>query len=311
MKLSKILLTTVAAAAVIGLTSCGSGDDDPNKMIKGSNSKYSIDYTNDSTIISRGYKDTYYKHVGAAVQFTFENRSAETAGSGVMGLIFDLEGSKKTTRSFDVVGVKTVNDTGALKYYISRFTGVKDIQDDNFGAYKAGEYGNEADGPATEIVYKEAFQDAEGKKDGDTVTVTAYAIQKKMKDAGNVTATIDGKEKQIAYKAGEWVYKVYLLNNEIKKLDKDGNLIDEGGKKVELEEKDCLAIIPTGCTEEEKPTQNKLAVYANVYPTIEALKEANPDITDKEIAEKATGCGTLTGTWTFHGDYYACDVEED
>lgn len=284
MKLSKILLTTVAAAAVIGLTSCGSGDDDPNKMIKGSNSKYSIDYTNDSTKISRGYKDTYYKHAGAAVQFTFENQSKDTAGSGVMGLIFDLAGSKKETRSFDVVGVKTVDGSNKLKYYISRFTGVKDIQDDNFGAYK--------DGPATEIVYKEAFQDAEGKIEGDTVTVTAYAIQKKMEDAGK-------DDKSIDYAAGEWVYKVYLLNNEIKKLDKDGNLINKDGEKVELEEKDCLATIATGYTG-DKPTQNKLAVYANVYPS------------EREAGDEGiTGCGTLTGTWTFHGDYYACDVEED
>lgn len=292
MKLSKILLTTVAAAAVIGLTSCGSGDDDPNNMIKGSNSKYSIDYTNDSTKISRGYCDTTYTHAGAAVQFTFENQSAETAGSGVMGLIFDLAGSKKTTRSFDVVGVKTDNGTGALKYYISRFTGVKDIQDDNFGAYKKGENGHTEDGPATEIEYKKAFQNAEGTKDGDTVTVTAYAIQKKMTEAGTDTT---GKD----YKADEWVYKVYLLNNGIKKLDKDGNLIDENGNKVVLGDGDCLATIATGYTG-DKPTQNKLAVYANVYPS------------EREAGDEGiTGCGTLTGTWTFHGDYYACDVEED
>lgn len=284
MKLSKILLTTVAAAAVIGLTSCGSGDDDPNNMIKGSNKKYSIDYTNDSTKISRGYCDTTYKHAGAAVQFTFKNQSTETAGSGVMGLIFDLAGSKKTTRSFDVVGVKTDGGNDALKYYISRFTDVKDIQDDNFGAYE--------DGPATEIVYKEAFQNATGTKEGDTVTVTAYAIQKKMEQAGKDTKNID-------YAKGEWVYKVYLLNNDIKKLDKEGNLIDENGSKVELEEKDCLAIIATGYTG-DKPTQNKLAVYANVYPS------------EREAGDNGiTGCGTLTGTWTFHGDYYACDVEED
>lgn len=292
MKLSKILLTTVAAAAVIGLTSCGSGDDDPNNMIKGSNSKYSIDYTNDSTKISRGYCDTTYKHAGAAVQFTFKNQSAETAGSGVMGLIFDLAGSKKETRSFDVVGVKTVDASNKLEYYISRYTDVVDIQDDNFGAYKKGENGHTEDGPAKEIVYKEAFQNATGTKEGDTVTVTAYAIQKKMEKAGKDTKTID-------YAAGEWVYKVYLLNNEIKKLDKDGNLIDENGSKVELEESACLATIATGYTG-DNPTQNKLAVYANVYPS------------EREAGDKGiTGCGTLTGTWTFHGDYKACDVEED
>lgn len=303
MKLSKILLTTVAAAAVIGLTSCGSGDDDPNKMIKGSNSKYSIDYTNDSTKISRGYKDTYYKHAGAAVQFTFENQSAETAGSGVMGLIFDLEGSKKEPRSFDVIGVKTVDGSENLEYYISRFTGVEDIQDDNFGAYKAGEYGHEAAGPATETVYKPAFQKATGKKEGDKVTVYAYAIQKKMTEPGTDT-------NKKAYKADEWVYKVYLLNNKIAKLDKEGNLIDDEKNTVDLTDVEPVAIMATGYNG-DKPTQKKLAVYANVYPTIEALKEANPEITDKELEAKAKGCGTLTGTWTYRGDYYACDVEED
>ena len=110
----------------------------------------------------------------------------------------------------------------------------------------------------------------------------------------------DGTDtKGTAYAKGEWVYKVYLLNNKIAKLDKYGNLIDENGSKVDLETYDCLATIATGYTGDE-PTQNKLAVYANVYPS------------EREAGDNGiTGCGTLTGTWTFHGDYKACDVEED
>lgn len=268
-------MTMAVTAAVIGLVSCGAGDDDPNNMIKGSNKVYTIDYPNETEVLSRGYHSTAYKHAGAAVQLDFENVS-ENANGGVMGLIFDLA-EKDKVRSFNVIGVKTNDANGNLGYYVSRFENVTDIQADNFGT-KLNE------NPATETVYAPksgTFGSAQGVKStekDDTITVYAYAIEKKAGAAGKDSANKD-------YAQDEYIYKVYLINNKVAKLDKNGDLIDEDGNSVELADSDCVATIATGYTE---LTQKNLAVYANVY-------------------EKKA----LKGKWTYRGDYKEVGVDED
>lgn len=284
MKLSKVLLSSaVAAALVFGFVGCKADEDDPNNMISGSGKNYSIAYTNEDSKISRGYVPTAFAHAGAAVQIDFTELTKDTAKAGVMGLIFDLDTADDGSRSFDVIGVRASDENGGIDYYISRFTGVTDIQDNNFGAYTGG--------PATEKEYVSAFKTAKGENESGTTTVYAYAIQKQVSEAGS-------DSKGVAYKANEFVYKVYLLNNKIAKLDREGNLVDENGKSVELSDSDCLATIATGYT---KLTQKKLSVYANVYPTAE----------NKANDVKTSGCGTLTGKWTFRGDYKEVGIDED
>ena len=252
-------------------------------MITGSNKNYEIDYTNTTEVISRGYHSTAYKHAGAAVQLDFENVS-KNADAGVMGLIFDLE-EKDGVKSFNVIGVKTNNANGALGFYVSRFENVKDIQDENFGAWKkTDEKGNEIKGPATETVYAPksgTFGTAQGVKStekDDTITVYAYAIEKKAEAAGTDSANK-------SYKANEYIYEVYLLNDKVANLDKDGNLVDDNKQKIELSSTKPVATIATGYKE---LTQKKLAVYANVYEG-----------------------KTLKGTWTYRGDYKEVGVDED
>lgn len=271
MKLSKIIMTMAVTAAVIGLVSCGAGDDDPNNMIKGSNKVYTIDYPNETEVLSRGYHSTAYKHAGAAVQLDFENVS-ENANGGVMGLIFDLA-EKDKVRSFNVIGVKTNDANGNLGYYVSRFENVTDIQADNFGT-KLDE------NPAKETVYVTAFTSANGVKDDekDTITVYAYAIEKKAEAAGKDSANKD-------YARDEYIYEVYLLNNKVANLDGDGNLVDDNKQKIDLSDTKPVATIATGYTE---LTQKNLAVYANVY-------------------EKKA----LKGKWTYRGDYKEVGVDED
>lgn len=288
--MKKIAAVTIAAAALFAFAGCSDADD-PNEMINGSNKVYTIDYPNESKDISRGYHPTAYKHAGAAVQLDFENVS-KNANAGVMGLIFDLE-EKDGVKSFNVIGVKTNNANGALGFYVSRFENVKDIQDENFGAWKKtdekgnvvkDENGNEIKGPATETVYAPksgTFGTAQGVKStekDDTITVYAYAIEKKAEEAGTDSANK-------SYKANEYIYKVYLINNKVAKLDGNGNLVDEEGNSVALADSDCVATIATGYTSLE---QKKLAVYANVYKG-----------------------KTLKGTWTYRGDYKEVGVDED
>ena len=273
--MKKIAAVTIAAAALFAFAGC-SEDDDPNEMITGSNSKYEIDYTNTTEVTSRGYHSTAYKHAGAAVQLDFENVS-KNADAGVMGLIFDLE-EKDGVKSFNVIGVKTNNADGELGYYVSRFENVTDIQAENFGTKLK-------ENPAKETVYAPKAGGTFGKANGvknaekdDTITVYAYAIEKKAEAAGTDSANK-------SYKANEYIYEVYLINNKVAKLDGNGNLVDEEGKSVALADSNCVATIATGYTSLE---QKKLAVYANVYKG-----------------------KTLKGTWTYRGDYKEVGVDED
>ena len=240
--MKKIAVAVFAGAMVFGLASCGGvGDDDPNKMISGTNKVYTIDYTNETDVVSRGYNATAYKHAGAAVQLDFENVS-KNVNAGVMGLIFDLE-EKDGVKSFNVIGVKTNNANGELGYYVSRFENVTDIQAENFGTKLK-------ENPAKETVYVTAFAKANGVKNAekDTITVYAYAIEK------------------LNESTKKYEYKVYLLyaDTQIGKLDKDGNLVAEDGTAIDLSGVKPVATIPTEYTGSQ-PTQKKLAVYANVY----------------------------------------------
>ena len=236
--MKKIAAVTIAAAALFAFAGC-SEDDDPNEMITGSNKKYEIDYTNTTTVTSRGYHPTAYKHAGAAVQLDFLNVNSDTKEAGVMGLIFDLE-EKDGVKSFNVIGVRTADTEGGLSYYVSRFDNVTDIQAENFGTKLA-------ENPAKETVYVKDFTKAQGEKGTDSkVTVYAYAIEK-LNEATQ-----------------KYEYKVYLLNDKVGKLDSDGNLVTEDGKAIDLSGVEPVATIPTEYTGSQ-PTQKKLAVYANVY----------------------------------------------
>ena len=283
--MKKIAVAVFAGAMVFGLASCAGGDD-PEGAIKGSGKNYSIDYTNEGTDIYRAYSKTAYAHAGAAVEIKFENVK-DKLKSGVMGLIFDLNEKEGDKRDFSVIGIytkKAASGNGNIGFYISTFTDIKNIRDKNFGAST-----DASEGEPKEKEWVKAFVDAEGTYDAekDTMTVYAYAIEKK--DA-----------------SGKWNYEVYLLNNTIAKLDKDGKLVDDKGNLVSLKNTSSLATIPviddktgkqyTG----ESPLQRELAVYANIYPT----KENAPDA-------KSTGCGTLTGKWTYRGDYKEVGVDED
>ena len=281
--MKKIAVAVFAGAMVFGFASCASGDD-PENAIKGSGKNYSIDYTNEGSSIYRAFSKTAFEHAGAAVKIDFLDVNADTKGAGVMGIIFDYY-EKKDVKSFNIIGIKTVNDEGGLGYYVSRFENVKNILDENFGTKLTED-------PAKETEYVKAFNPANGKKDAENkVTVYAYVIEKKNTENDN------------------WNYYVYLLNNTIAKLDSEGNLVDDAGKQVDLSSETPLAKIPvykddgkTLYENAKSPKQNRLAVYANIYPT----KESGAD------PKKVTiGCGTLKGKWEYCGDYKEVGVDED
>ncbi|MBE6355419.1 hypothetical protein [Treponema sp.] len=267
MKFSKVLLgSAVLAAAAIGFMGCAD-DDDPNDMISGSNNNYTLEYTNDSTATSRGYNSTNLKHAGALVKVNFASTS-DTQG-GVMGMIFDLHDGE-AGKDFAVVGTRTT--TSGAAYYVSYYTGVTDLQGDNFGA---------------------PYTDSDGKtvNEGSTVTEDVITTAFTAVPSGCVDTT-DGTTLYVYFvessgKTGVNYYVYFLPKSVVETVDdvdSNGNLLTSEDSIIDIDDY-YVATVPT---DYEAITQNKFAVYANVY------------------AGK-----TVKGTWELLQTYKAADVVED
>ena len=132
MKLSKLILTTLAAAAVIGFAGCKGDDEDQHGILKIKGDTASVDYTNESNITFRGFKTLKTKHTDAVAVFTLGDiEHDDDERTGVFGFVFDLQknkdatdgnGTKKTVYDFTAVSLrKNGND---VQCYVSRFEGV-------------------------------------------------------------------------------------------------------------------------------------------------------------------------------------------
>ena len=272
MKLSKILLTgAVLAAAMTAFVACVQ-EDDPNDMIDGSGNNYTLEYTNDSTEISRGYVSTRLQHAGCLAKVTFDKSS--DVGGGVMGIVFDLQDNATNPDAvdFNVVAFRTTSD--GAEYYISKFANVTDTQANNFGAPAKDYAGN----GATETEVVKAF---------------------KAVPSNAVTTSAEGKSVYIWFvqkpTTGEnptMQYEVYFLPESIASKAETKDLNNDNGDLFDKETGVALDVssykagtIATAYTEQ---TQKKFAVYANVY------------------ANK-----TVSGTWEFLGTYKEANVVEE
>lgn len=272
--MKKIAAAVLASAALFAFVGC-SEDDDPNEMIEGGGSNYSIDYTNETGDTSRGYNSTALKHAGAAVRLDFKDVSTKSR-AGIMGVIFDLEESSGK-KSFDIVGVMATGEN-KLACYVSRFENITDILAKNFGATTSA-----ADGQPKEIQYvggdtSSTWKSAEGVITDGTVSVWPF-VRLIAADAYGTDS------KNNSYERGDYIYEVYLLKNNIKNVSGDGIPVDADGNNIKLTDDVRVATIKTSYTKQD---QHLLAVYANVY------------------AGK-----TLTGNWTFCGTYKEVGVDED
>lgn len=133
MKLSKILFSSaVLAALVFGFASCKE-DEDEHDLLEVSGSTASVDYTNETTTMQRGFVSTRTNHRAAVAVFTIDTK-ASTKDAGNLGFLFDVvkttasdhktanDGVTVDTYSF---GNVTVNYNGTnLRTYVSLFKGV-------------------------------------------------------------------------------------------------------------------------------------------------------------------------------------------
>ncbi len=273
MKLSKILFGAVAVAAVMGLVSCGG--DDPNGMIKGSGKKYTIDYTNDSTVVSRGYKETGMKHAGALVKVTFNkedlvngkyNSGSDANAAGVMGTIFNLhdadsDNAEKGAVDFYIIGIR---DDG--NYYMSKFENITDLQGNNFGANTTND-ASAGEPKETEIVKLNIGVNKVTLPTNTDTNPYAYIYYRALADGSYDWAILDMTDDEA---------KAFEIDDFATTNSYSGTVLAHGN----------ISDVFDACDEGKQP-QNKLAVYANVYAG-----------------------ATLSGVWNYGDMYLEAEVIE-
>ena len=255
MKLSKILLTAVAAVSVIGFASCG------GNSITGGGKKYKINLTNESeTEVKRYYNDTATKHAGGLVKITFNsdcinNKStdnAKTYGTGMMGTIFGFEDSvdenaTKGSHDFYIIGI---SDEG--NYYVSRYVNIKDsdLEQPNFGATAVDSIDTSSGKPQEKVYIALASSTKTSLDKDDDGNKYIYLYERALKD-------------------GSYDWAVLKMTDEQVKSFNIDTYSTSGSYK------DCATVVNSGnipnaftaVESESKITQKKLAVYANVYQT--------------------------------------------
>lgn len=137
----KVLLGLAAAATIMAFFGCKM-EDDPEGAITGKNNDYSVYYDNTSGEVYRAYESTSLKHAGALVKVKFDKKDV---GSSKMGVIFNLQknAEDKNAKDFLIIGLGTTADRNL---YVSKFTNVTKLREDNFGTKLT-------DNPAVETEY--------------------------------------------------------------------------------------------------------------------------------------------------------------
>ncbi len=252
MKLSRKILAavTVAAMAVFGFTGCAE-EEDENGMLEVSGSNCSINYTNDTTGFSRGFKSLKTKRYDAVCKISNETTALKANGDGVMGYIFALSQNSDKTYNFGLAGVR--NDNGTVTGYISYYTGV------------SGKY----------LSSGTDFADANGKVAGETgstctcVDYTSPIFSTIKTSAGksfdvwiNVVAN-DGTSEGRTGDAGSYTVSFYTADP-LRTTSAVGSntTYGEGGATAVL-----TKTIPASATGLSEMTQLDLGFYANVYST--------------------------------------------
>lgn len=144
MKLSKLILTTLAAAAVIGFAGCKGDDEDQHDILNISGDTASVCYTNTSAITYRGFRTLKTKHTDAVAVFTLGDAAEDASDrTGVFGFVFDLQKNKNATDAnnakktvYDFTAVSLRKNGDAVQCYVSRFEGVDPNQMDGGNNFK-------------------------------------------------------------------------------------------------------------------------------------------------------------------------------
>lgn len=288
MKLSKVLLGSLFAAAMLGLFAGCAKEDDPYNMITEKNSStWEINHTNeDADTVHRGYCSTNFKHSGGLVNIHFDSKSTGTYGDGVMGFVFGLRANATNSKANDfyVVGVRNRGD-----YYVSKYTNVTNLQGNNFGV-------GDNDG-AEEVEYISLGATVPSDK---ASTANGYDVGVYFRDV-----VVDSNDTTAPYAHKYQIYFVNVDSNAAYDVDDD-----TGALKIKASGASDYSEVDLGTaiyeieyeSDSNSLSQYKFGPYANVYPSSSKCSATY---------SKAKGTGTVTGTWTIPADYKHADVVED
>jgi len=293
MRLSKMKFTIpfVAAALIIGFSAC-TVEDDPYKMItEKNNNTWVIEHTNeDVDTVHRGYCSTNFKHSGGLVNIHFDKTSSTAYGDGVMGFVFGLRNNATNSKANDffVIGVRNRGD-----YYISKYTNVTNLQGNNFGV-------GDNDG-AEEEEYVPLGREVPS---GKASTANGYDIGVYFRDV-----VVDTKADTTT---GTYthMYQIFFVTVDSTAAydvdDKTGVLKIKAAGAADYSEVNLGSAVYSISYESDSASlsQYKFGPYANVYP-------ANSKCSDSYKANKATGTGTIKGTWTIPADYNHAELVEN
>ena len=131
----KILLGTLAVAAILSIASCKREEGGNSSIIdvKAASSSASIDKTNDGDSVTRGFKTLQTKHLDAIchIETTVTDLVDKTVNgnkilsSGTMGYIFNLVKNEETNKySFTIAGARHNKVAGTIEAYVESFKDV-------------------------------------------------------------------------------------------------------------------------------------------------------------------------------------------
>lgn len=271
----KLVLGLTVAATTLAFFACKMNDD-PENAIKGFNNNYSIDYTNETGSEYRAYESTNFKHAGALVKIKIDN--AADCGNSKMGVIFELKenATNKKAVDFYIIGVGTNNSQ--YNFYVSKYTGIVNIRDKNFGA--------PSDGTAGENGEKEVeYIPLSGTKIS-ALPEEFYVYCKANKDGYYEFALLQGEPTDSSTKMDIDTFDISQLPNGVSLItlpastNKNGCTISGNIGKIPN--------VFDAVTKDSDIEQNKLALYARI---------------DKDA--------TLKGSWKFCGTYLEAEEVEE
>jgi len=263
MKLSKVLLSSaVAAALVFGFAGCASDDDSENafsgKKVDFNNAYVTVaeDGTvknakeNDENAIEnidyyyRAFNKLAQKHYGSTCVITLTPQS-EKRYDGVAGFVFDMTENADDTYNFLIASVRYDPETKTLGTYISKFTKAL-IKDNNFS--KASNF-TDLNGSKLSTIPTEtgAVEEEIAKGDGSTYynfKTTDFAIDS---TTGNLVVVVKVTQDETT---GDYTVS-YYKSLEDSKTDKN---VVKSFKILDAK------------TTSSGYTQEKMAMYVNIYP---------------------------------------------
>ena len=173
----KILLGTVAVAAILSIASCKREVAGNSDMIQvnAASSKASIDYTNETDDISRGWKSLETKHTDAICKISSTISGTDT--NGVMGYVFDLKDETDGTVSFSLAAIRFVPSASgapALHGYVESYKNVDKSTLENGAGFKKADG---TDAKPTEAVWTQSLSTTPNSKFGKVLRQSSDMIE--------------------------------------------------------------------------------------------------------------------------------------